>query len=104
MCNYKNCKKQSIYNFENEKQSIYYVFHKLENMINIKSKTCIYENCTTQPTYNFENEKKSLYCFLHKLENMINVKYKNAYMKIVKKEQLLILKMKEIVNFVIYIN
>jgi hypothetical protein len=68
MCNNKNCKKQSIYNFENEKQPIYCVLHKFENMINVKSKNCLHENCKTQPIYNFENEKKPLYCFIHKLE------------------------------------
>ena len=48
--------------------------HKLENMIDVKSKRCIHPNCLKQPHFNLPNEIKRLFCSDHKLENMINIK------------------------------
>ena len=77
-CIFENCKKQSSFNFENEKNAIYCSQHKKENMIDIKSKKCIFENCKIIPLYNFENEKNAIYCSQHKKENMIDIKHKKC--------------------------
>jgi len=47
--------------------------HKLEGMIDVKSKTCNHEGCKKRPCYNVEGKKKALYCKDHKLEGMIDV-------------------------------
>ena len=73
-CKEDNCTKRPSYNIENEKNALYCVKHKKDNMIDIKSKRCVENGCYKQPTYNFENEKKALYCVKHKKDNMIDVK------------------------------
>ena len=78
MCKIEGCKKRASFNYEGQTKAIYCSTHKLENMIDIKNKTCIFENCKKQPTYNYEGQTKALYCATHKLENMINVKDKSC--------------------------
>jgi hypothetical protein len=63
---------------EGEKNAIYCSTHKLENMINVKDKTCLFEGCKTSPAFNIEGTKTGLYCLTHKLPNMINVKDKTC--------------------------
>jgi hypothetical protein len=43
--------------------------HKLENMVNVKSKRCIHENCDKIPNFNNFGETTAEYCFTHKLKN-----------------------------------
>ena len=69
-CIHENCMKTPIYNISTEQIALYCNIHKLENMIDIKSKRCIHANCITQPSCNLPTEKIALYCNLHKLENM----------------------------------
>jgi len=78
MCNYKDCKTKSNFNFENEKKAIYCSKHKLEGMINIKDKICEYHECNISPIYNFENEKTGKFCNKHKLEGMTNIIHKTC--------------------------
>jgi len=73
MCIFENCKKQPIFNYENQKKGIYCSSHKLDGMIDVKHSTCIFENCKKIPTFNYQNEKKALYCSIHKLDGMINI-------------------------------
>jgi hypothetical protein len=56
-----------------ESKGIYCEKHKLDNMVNVKSKTCEYEDCPTLPVYNYKGESKGIYCAKHKLDDMINV-------------------------------
>ena len=73
MCIYTQCKKHPSFNKEGESKALYCSSHKLENMINVISKTCIYTQCKKQPHFNKEGESKALYCSSHKLENMVDV-------------------------------
>ena len=50
--------------------------HKLSEMVNVKSKTCIYSGCKKHPTFNREGLKIAIYCYEHKLVDMVNVKMK----------------------------
>jgi hypothetical protein len=77
-CNFEDCNKIPSYNFENEKKAIYCFFHKLDNMINIKSNTCCEINCKRMPIYNFKNEITPLFCSFHKDETMVNVSSKKC--------------------------
>ena len=56
---------------------MYCITHKKENMVNVKSKTCIEPNCRTLSHYNTEGDKP-LYCLAHKKENMVNIKDKTC--------------------------
>jgi hypothetical protein len=53
MCKFDSCKTRPIYNYENETTALYCAKHKLDNMINIKSKRCIYNGCSLIPSYNY---------------------------------------------------
>ena len=76
-CKNNNCNKRSHFNYENNKKSLYCSKHKLENMIDIKSKKCIKCNIK-QPIFNYINEKNALYCKDCKLNNMIDIKNKKC--------------------------
>lgn len=73
-CENIKCKKQPIYNYQNETIPRFCSLHKLDNMINIRNKKCIYDSCEKIPCFNYEGLTYGLYCFTHKLNNMINVK------------------------------
>jgi hypothetical protein len=62
MCKFPDCKITPSFNYKNEKKPLYCTEHKLDNMINLKNKTCIHKGCNIQPSFNYENEKKPLYC------------------------------------------
>ena len=73
-----DCKKQSNYNFEGNKNALYCNSHKQEGMVDIKNKRCCEEGCKTRPYYNFEGNKNALYCNSHKQEGMIDVKHETC--------------------------
>jgi hypothetical protein len=73
ICKDADCKKQAIYNVEGKKSGLYCSNHKLEGMVDVKSKRCIHEGCDVRPNYNVEGEKTALYCSNHKLEGMVDV-------------------------------
>jgi hypothetical protein len=78
-CSYEACcSTKPSYNFAGEKLGIYCGTHKLDDMINIVSKTCIYDGCGTHPCYNFAGEKRGIYCVTHKLDAMIDVIHKTC--------------------------
>ena len=77
-CIYNNCNKRASFNLEGTKKGIYCSTHKLENMIDVVSKTCIFEGCNKHPTFNIECEKKAIYCSTHKLEGMIDITHKRC--------------------------
>ena len=81
MCKFPDCKITPSFNYKNEKKPLYCTEHKLDNMINLKNKTCIHKGCNIQPSFNYKNEKKPLYCTEHKLDNMINLKNKTCIHK-----------------------
>ena len=77
-CIHEGCNKQSNFNILSKKKPEYCADHKLENMVNVKSKRCIHEGCQTLASFNVEGSKKLLYCGEHKLEGMINLKSKTC--------------------------
>ena len=79
------CETHPCFNYEGETTNLYCVTHKLENMVDIKSKTCIFDGCKTHAIFNYEGETKRLYCSTHKLENMINIKHKTCIFERCKK-------------------
>ena len=72
-CIEENCNKSPGYNFEGNTKRLYCKLHKIDGMVDVKTKKCIEDNCKKQPCCNFENESKAIYCSDHKKENMINV-------------------------------
>jgi len=62
-CIYPNCKTQPVYNYENETKAIYCASHKLENMVNVKNKTCKNNWCFTQVTEKYEGY--CMYCYMN---------------------------------------
>jgi len=52
--------------------------HKLDGMIDVRSKTCIHTNCKKIPSYNFIGKTKESYCATHKLDGMIDIKHKTC--------------------------
>ena len=77
MCKETNCKTIPYFNVEGQTKALYCFNHKLENMVDVKNKTCVHPNCKKQPTFNEEGETKAKYCSEHKLENMV---YKLYYL------------------------
>ena len=73
LCQEGNCKTLSNYNYEGESKARFCSSHKLENMIDVKSKKCEHAGCQTRPTYNYEGESNARFCSSHKLENMVNI-------------------------------
>ena len=67
------CKKRSSFGVRGSKKASYCAIHKLENMVNVVSKTCIFEECETIPKFGVPGSKKASYCAIHKLENMVDV-------------------------------
>ena len=78
MCVHPDCKVRPNFNAVGEKKSLYCFAHKLDGMVDVKSKTCIHSECKKQPAFNADGEKKSLYCFAHKLDGMVDVKNKTC--------------------------
>jgi hypothetical protein len=62
--------KNPVFNIPTETKGLYCFDHKLENMIDIKSKRCIQEGCMKHPTFNIPTETKGLYCAEHKVVGM----------------------------------
>jgi len=56
-CLEKSCKKQALFNFENEKLAIYCGEHLLLNMINIKRPKCVKTDCNISALFNYDDEK-----------------------------------------------
>jgi hypothetical protein len=73
ICVHPDCKTQPIYNIEREKKGLYCATHKLEGMVDVKTKTCMHSGCKTRPNYNVEGETTALYCVKHKLDNMTDI-------------------------------
>ena len=79
-CLYRGCScKQPCFNVKGEKKGIYCAKHKLEGMVDVKSKHCAELGCKIRPTYNFEGNKPPLYCSTHgKAKGMVNVMHKRC--------------------------
>ena len=73
-CIHPDCNvKYANFNLPGVKPGIYCAKHKLDGMINVKSKTCQKEGCLKQPSYNTSGEKQGIYCTEHKLDGMVDV-------------------------------
>ncbi len=73
MAKCKICDKRAYFNYKEEKTGKYCTNHKLNGMIDVKSKRCL--NCDKRQNFNYEGKTKALYCNEHKLDGMINVKH-----------------------------
>ena len=71
------CYKHSNFNYKYKPNTLYCKTHKLNNMINIKSKKCITCNIK-RPSFNYKNEKILLYCRDCKLNDMIDISHKKC--------------------------
>jgi hypothetical protein len=78
MCIHDGCKVRPVYNTDGESKALYCAEHKLDGMVNVKSKRCIHDGCKVRPYYNKVGESKALYCAEHKLEGMVDVKNKTC--------------------------
>jgi hypothetical protein len=78
ICLHPDCTKSASYNKEGETKRLYCSTHKLEDMVDVVSKTCIETGCKVRPSYNKEGETKRLYCSTHKLEGMVDVSSKKC--------------------------
>ena len=63
MCLFENCAKRASFNYEGESKALYCNTHKLENMINIVSKTCKSEWCSTQVGNKYDGY--CMFCFIN---------------------------------------
>ena len=70
--------KNPTYNIPTENKGLYCLEHKLNDMVNVITKTCIIEECGTHPSFNYENIKTPIYCIEHILDGMVNVVSKNC--------------------------
>jgi hypothetical protein len=73
MCKEKGCNNKAFFNTENATRALYCDTHKLDGMVDVKSKTCAHTDCKKEPTYNKTGEAKPLYCSLHKTEGMVDM-------------------------------
>lgn len=71
VCIEPNCTKQSSYNFENCSEPKYCVKHATDEMIDVRTKTCL--DCNTKPTFNYRNSIGAIYCVTHAKKDMINI-------------------------------
>lgn len=71
MCKFENCKKQPVFNYLNEKNALYCLNHKKDEMVNVVSKKCI-ECKIKQPVYNKEGLQPE-YCGDCKEDGMIDI-------------------------------
>ena len=78
LCQEGNCKTLSNYNYEGESKARFCSSHKLENMIDVKSKKCEHAGCQTRPNYNYEGESNARFCNSHKEFGMIDIKNKRC--------------------------
>ena len=62
-CIFENCKTRKNYNFEGEKNALYCVKHKKENMINIKNKTCKTHLCYIRRSDKYDGY--CVRCYIH---------------------------------------
>ena len=51
-CQNPDCDKEASYNFINDTIRLYCREHKLVDMVNVKSKTCLEEYCEKRPNFN----------------------------------------------------
>ena len=55
-----DCNTSPSHNYKNETKRLYCKEHKLDGMVDVKSKKCLEPDCNTRPVYNYKNETKGL--------------------------------------------
>jgi EsV-1-7 cysteine-rich motif len=76
-CQTEGCKKQPVFNYQDEKSGLYCASHKKDGMVDVKHKLCEHPECDKQPA--FDNPGgKGRFCGTHKTAGMINVKSKRC--------------------------
>jgi hypothetical protein len=66
------CHKEAIFALP-DKKATHCKDHKTDDMVDVRSKTCLYQGCSIKPSFNVKGSKTGLYCFEHKTESMVNV-------------------------------
>jgi hypothetical protein len=76
LCEFKDCKKQPCYNFEEDLNDggRFCNNHKLEGMKNVRNIFCEFEDCKTQASYNFSGLTLRRFCKAHRQNDMIDIK------------------------------
>jgi hypothetical protein len=67
------CHSQPSYNLPDEKIGIYCKKHKLQDMIDVRSKKCQFPTYDKQPVYNIQGKNTRIFCKEHKEPGMVNV-------------------------------
>ena len=75
-CIHPGCDKRSSFGYVNQKAQ-YCTTHKLDGMIDVRSRKCIHPNCNKRPNFSNAGEDPR-YCATHKLDGMIDVKSKRC--------------------------
>ena len=76
--NGERCRIRAYFNINGEKEGLYCVAHKREEMIDVIHKTCIEKDCKTQAVFNYKGNKAGIRCSKHKEEGMIDIKNKTC--------------------------
>lgn len=83
-CRHNECNKSATFAYEGN-TSQYCKTHRLEGMVDVKSKRCLYDGCTKRPSYGFDGNKP-VYCVSHYVEGMVNVHCKHCLYDACKKQ------------------
>jgi hypothetical protein len=70
-CNQIGCEIRPSFNYQGQTNVLYCASHKLDYMVDVKSKKCLQIGCNICPTYNYQGQTKGLYCNAHKLDGMV---------------------------------
>lgn len=71
VCIEPNCTKQASFNFEGCDKPKYCFSHAQDEMIDVRTKTCL--DCNIKPTFNYPNSIGAIYCIKHAKPDMINI-------------------------------
>ena len=71
LCIVDGCNIQACYNLHDEEKPLYCKKHSTDEMIDVKTKTCL--DCSKKPNFNYIDCKGALYFFEHIKDGMINI-------------------------------
>jgi hypothetical protein len=77
-CEHDGCTTSPAFNTKGETKGRFCGPHRLEGMVNVKSKRCEQIECTKQPVFNTKGEAKGRFCADHKQSDMVDVKSKQC--------------------------
>ena len=74
-CETAGCITRPTFNVEGSRVARFCATHKLDGMVNVKSKRCETAGCGKQPAFNIEGTLVARFCTTHKLPGMVDVKH-----------------------------